>query len=104
MLIVYLLVFLRFSAPHISNFLFKMKIHKCFKRRTSLPFISFIHNKIGNHFTGTWEFQETKNGSSRFPDFRKSNGQSVFELVSSPTKISGVHYVQVSYTPIFGVH
>lgn len=49
---------------------------------------------ISGTYRGTWEFQETKNSSSRLPDFRKSNGQSVFELVSSPTKISGVHYVQ----------
>lgn len=35
------------------------------------------------------------NNSSRFPDFGKSNGVSIFELVSIPTKITGVHYIQV---------
>ncbi|GLJ15429.1 hypothetical protein SUGI_0253310 [Cryptomeria japonica] len=49
---------------------------------------------ISGTYRGTWGFQEAKNGSSRLPNFRKSSGQSVFELVSSPTKIYGVHYVQ----------
>ncbi|KAL2336263.1 hypothetical protein Fmac_010709 [Flemingia macrophylla] len=44
--------------------------------------------------TWTWKFLDTTNGSSRFPDIRKTNGNSVIELVSTPTKISGVHYVQ----------
>jgi len=45
---------------------------------------------------GTWKFLDTTNGSTRFPDIRKINGNSVIELVSVPTKITGVHYVQVS--------
>ncbi|KAL2327599.1 hypothetical protein Fmac_021026 [Flemingia macrophylla] len=58
-----------------------------------------IINKCGNEFPmgeggGTWKFLDTTNGSSRFPDIRKTNGNSVIELVSTPTKISGVHYVQ----------
>ena len=44
---------------------------------------------------GTWKFLESMNISSKFPDFRKSAGDSVIELVSTPTKITGVHYVQV---------
>jgi len=44
---------------------------------------------------GNWKFLDTTNGSSRFPYIRKTNGNSVIELVSTPTKISGVHYVQV---------
>ncbi|KAG4981261.1 hypothetical protein JHK85_035219 [Glycine max] len=43
---------------------------------------------------GTWKFLDITNGSSRFPDIRKTNGNSVIELVSTPTKMSGVHYVQ----------
>ncbi|KAG4971985.1 hypothetical protein JHK84_038065 [Glycine max] len=42
----------------------------------------------------TWKFLDITNGSSRFPDIRKTNGNSVIELASTPTKISGVHYVQ----------
>ncbi|MBA0798907.1 hypothetical protein Gohar_009457, partial [Gossypium harknessii] len=42
----------------------------------------------------SWKFLESLNSSSKFPDFRKSAGDSVIELVSTPTKITGVHYVQ----------
>ncbi|KAJ4845602.1 Transmembrane E3 ubiquitin-protein ligase fly2 [Turnera subulata] len=49
---------------------------------------------ITGTYRGTWKFLESANGSSRFPDFRKSDGDSVIELVSTPTKITGVHYVQ----------
>lgn len=45
--------------------------------------------------SGTWKFMDSANSSSRFPDFQKSEGNSVIDLVSSPTKIAGVHYVQV---------
>ncbi|KAE9457698.1 hypothetical protein C3L33_10426, partial [Rhododendron williamsianum] len=43
---------------------------------------------------GSWKFIDSANSSSRFPDFKKSNGNSIIELVSTPTKITGVHYVQ----------
>lgn len=49
---------------------------------------------ITGTYKGTWNFLDSANSSSRFPDFRKSNGNSIFELVSTPTKITGVHYVQ----------
>lgn len=49
---------------------------------------------ITGTYRGTWRFLESSNNSSRFPDFRKSNGNSILELVSTPTKITGVHYVQ----------
>ncbi|GER53220.1 RING/U-box superfamily protein [Striga asiatica] len=50
-------------------------------------------NELGN-----WKFLESKNASSKFPDFKNSNGNSVLELISTPRKITGVHYVQpVSY-------
>ncbi|XP_059450973.1 transmembrane E3 ubiquitin-protein ligase FLY2-like [Corylus avellana] len=49
---------------------------------------------ITGTYRGTWKFLDSANGSSRFPDFRKSTGNSVIELVSTPTKITGVHYVQ----------
>lgn len=45
---------------------------------------------------GNWKFIDTTNASTGFPDIRKINGNSVIELVSMPTKITGVHYVQVS--------
>lgn len=43
---------------------------------------------------GTWKF--SSNSSSKFPDVKKFSGNSVIELFSTPTKINGVHYVQVS--------
>ncbi|KAF2283243.1 hypothetical protein GH714_043595 [Hevea brasiliensis] len=49
---------------------------------------------ITGTYRGTWKSLDSTNGSSRFPDFRKSTGESVIELVSTPTKITGVHYVQ----------
>lgn len=49
---------------------------------------------ITGTYRGTWNFLDATNSSARFPDFRKSNGNSVIELVSTPTKITGVHYVQ----------
>ena len=44
---------------------------------------------------GSWKFLDSTNSSSKFPDLKKSNGDSVIELFSRPTKINGVHYVQV---------
>ncbi|CAI0385468.1 unnamed protein product [Linum tenue] len=49
---------------------------------------------ITGTYRGSWKFLDSANSSSRFPDFRKSNGDSVIELVSTQTKITGVHYVQ----------
>lgn len=49
---------------------------------------------ITGTYRGSWNFLDSANSSSRFPDFRKSNGNSVLELISNPTKITGVHYVQ----------
>ncbi|KAA8526358.1 hypothetical protein F0562_008439 [Nyssa sinensis] len=49
---------------------------------------------ITGTYRGSWRFPDPTNSSSRFPDFKKSNGNSIFELVSTPTKITGVHYVQ----------
>ncbi|XP_055823381.1 transmembrane E3 ubiquitin-protein ligase FLY2 isoform X2 [Solanum dulcamara] len=49
---------------------------------------------ITGTFRGSWRFLDSKNNSSLFPDFKKSNGNSVLELISTPTKITGVHYVQ----------
>ncbi|KAI5652505.1 hypothetical protein M9H77_29692 [Catharanthus roseus] len=49
---------------------------------------------ITGTYRGSWRFLDSANSSSRFPDFKKSNGNSVLELISSPTKITGVHYVQ----------
>lgn len=49
---------------------------------------------ITGTYRGNWKFLDSTNGSSRFPDLRKSSGNSMIELVSTPTKITGVHYVQ----------
>ncbi|XP_009606918.1 transmembrane E3 ubiquitin-protein ligase FLY1 isoform X1 [Nicotiana tomentosiformis] len=49
---------------------------------------------ITGTYRGSWRFLDSTNSSSRFPDFQKSNGNSVLELISAPTKITGVHYVQ----------
>ncbi|XVE66182.1 hypothetical protein DITRI_Ditri08aG0060000 [Diplodiscus trichospermus] len=49
---------------------------------------------ITGTYRGTWKFLESMNSSSKFSDSRKSAGDSVIELVSSPTKITGVYYVQ----------
>jgi hypothetical protein len=46
--------------------------------------------------SGSWSFASASNGSSRFVEFEKSRGDSILELLSTPTKISGVHYVQVN--------
>lgn len=53
---------------------------------------------INYHFflPGNWKFLDSLNSSSKFQDFQKSNGNSVVELVAVPTKITGVHYVQVN--------
>lgn len=50
---------------------------------------------------GSWTFAGATNGSSRFLEFVESKGDSVLELLSTPTKISGVHYVQVDRAPSF---
>lgn len=55
------------------------------------PFSSW---NISGTYRGTWKFLEFANNSSRFPDFKRSDGNSVIELMSTPTKINGVHYVQ----------
>ncbi|PIN14800.1 putative E3 ubiquitin ligase [Handroanthus impetiginosus] len=55
------------------------------------PFSSW---NITGTYRGNWKFLDSTNSSSKFPDFRKSNGNSILELVSTPTKITGVHYVQ----------
>jgi hypothetical protein len=49
--------------------------------------------------SGSWSFVGASNGSSRYLEFGKSTGDSVLELLSTPTKISGVHYVQVNKVP-----
>lgn len=54
----------------------------------------FSQWNVTGTYRGTWKFLDTTNSSSRFPDIRKINGNSVIELVSTPTKITGVHYVQ----------
>lgn len=55
------------------------------------PFSSW---NITGTYRGNWKFLDSANSSSKFADFRKSNGNSILELISTPTKITGVHYVQ----------
>ncbi|CBI21873.3 hypothetical protein VitviT2T_017672 [Vitis vinifera] len=54
----------------------------------------FSYWNITGTYKGSWRFLDSTNSSARFPDFGKSSGNSIIELVSSPTKITGVHYVQ----------
>ncbi|RAL45312.1 hypothetical protein DM860_014722 [Cuscuta australis] len=49
---------------------------------------------VSGTYRGSWRFLDSANMTTRFPDFRKSNGNSVLELISTPTKITGVHYIQ----------
>lgn len=49
---------------------------------------------ITGTYRGSWRFLHSSNTSNRFPDFKKSSGNSVLELITRPTKINGVHYVQ----------
>eukprot|EP00268_Persea_americana_P035506 TRINITY_DN35043_c0_g1_i1.p1 TRINITY_DN35043_c0_g1~~TRINITY_DN35043_c0_g1_i1.p1 ORF type:complete len:581 (+),score=72.05 TRINITY_DN35043_c0_g1_i1:449-2191(+) len=65
-----------------------------FIRRDETDIGPYSDWNITGTYKGTWSFLETKNNSSRFPYFGKSNGVSIFELVSIPTKITGVHYLQ----------
>ncbi|GFZ05646.1 RING/U-box superfamily protein [Actinidia rufa] len=63
-------------------------------RKDDNEFGPFSPWNITGTYRGLWRFIDSANSSSRFPDFRKSNGNSIVELVSTPTKITGVHYVQ----------
>ncbi|KAG4960975.1 hypothetical protein JHK87_037608 [Glycine soja] len=65
-----------------------------FTRKEESNLGPFSQWNITGTYKGTWKFLDITNGSSRFPDIRKTNGNSVIELASTPTKISGVHYVQ----------
>ncbi|XP_039130595.1 transmembrane E3 ubiquitin-protein ligase FLY1-like [Dioscorea cayenensis subsp. rotundata] len=67
---------------------------RLFLRRDENDLSPYTHWNITGTYRGRWSFVESTNGSSRFLNFGKSNGDSVLELVSSPTKINGVHYVQ----------
>ncbi|KAI3802253.1 hypothetical protein L1987_30383 [Smallanthus sonchifolius] len=49
---------------------------------------------ISGTYRGAWRFLQSSNTSSRFPDLKKLSGNSVLELITRPTKINGVHYVQ----------
>ena len=70
--------------------------------RNRICFVLFywiwLYTCVGTWDAGLWRFTDSANSSSRFPDFRKSDGNSIVELVSTPTKITGVHYVQVRYS------
>ncbi|KAL9322446.1 hypothetical protein ACSQ67_010499 [Phaseolus vulgaris] len=65
-----------------------------FTRKDESNLGPFSQWNITGTYKGNWKFLDTTNGSSRFPNIRKTNGNSVIELVTTPTKISGVHYVQ----------
>ncbi|KAE9616883.1 putative transcription factor C2H2 family [Lupinus albus] len=64
-----------------------------FSRRDKSDIGPFSQWNITGTYRGTWKFLDIKNGSSKFPDIRKANGNSIIELASTPTKITGVHYV-----------
>ncbi|XP_038901004.1 transmembrane E3 ubiquitin-protein ligase FLY2-like isoform X1 [Benincasa hispida] len=65
-----------------------------FVRKDKSDLGPFSEWNITGTYRGSWSFLDSTNNSSRFPDFRNSNGNSIIELISTPTKISGVHYVQ----------
>lgn len=65
-----------------------------FVKKEDSNMASFSSWNISGTYRGTWNFLESANISSRFPDFKRSDGNSVIELMSTPTKITGVHYVQ----------
>ncbi|XP_031500766.1 transmembrane E3 ubiquitin-protein ligase FLY1-like isoform X3 [Nymphaea colorata] len=48
---------------------------------------------ITGTYKGTWGFVQSNKSSSRFADFQRPHGFFLFELVSSLTKITGVHYI-----------
>ncbi|KAL5147865.1 Transmembrane E3 ubiquitin-protein ligase FLY2 [Glycine soja] len=65
-----------------------------FTRKDESDLGPFSQWNISGTYRGNWKFIDTTNASTGFPDIRKINGNSVIELVSMPTKITGVHYVQ----------
>ncbi|KAE9620638.1 hypothetical protein Lal_00019560 [Lupinus albus] len=65
-----------------------------FSRRDESDSGPFSEWNITGTYRGSWKFLDTTNGSSKFSDIRQTNGSSVIELASTPTKITGVHYVQ----------
>lgn len=67
---------------------------RIFLRRGGNDLSPYSRWNITGTYRGKWSFAGTSNHSSRFLDFGKSNGMSVLELASTPTKINGVHYVQ----------
>ncbi|CAL9063469.1 unnamed protein product [Musa banksii] len=69
-----------------------------FLRRDENDLISYSAWNITGTYRGRWSFLDATNGSTRFLDFGKSSGVSVVELVSSPTRIHGVHYIQGAVT------
>ncbi|XP_073005439.1 transmembrane E3 ubiquitin-protein ligase FLY1-like [Typha latifolia] len=69
-----------------------------FLKRDDNELNSYSPWNITGTYKGRWSFVDSSNGSSRFLDFAKPNGVSVLELMSTPTKISGIHYIQGSIT------
>ncbi|CAO2814445.1 unnamed protein product [Amaranthus hypochondriacus] len=65
-----------------------------FVKKEDSNMASFSSWNISGTYRGTWKFSESANISTRFPDFKRSDGNSIIELMSTPTKITGVHYVQ----------
>ncbi|KAK1358910.1 hypothetical protein POM88_043384 [Heracleum sosnowskyi] len=49
---------------------------------------------ITGTYEGSWGLLEYKNGNSRSPKLRKSSGDFVLELISTPTESKGVHNVK----------
>ncbi|XP_068656687.1 transmembrane E3 ubiquitin-protein ligase FLY1-like isoform X2 [Aristolochia californica] len=67
---------------------------RLFIRRDDNDLGTYSAWNITGTYRGMWNFFEGTNSSSKFLEFGRSNGESVLELVSNPTKITGVHYVQ----------
>ncbi|XP_078433627.1 transmembrane E3 ubiquitin-protein ligase FLY2-like isoform X2 [Wolffia australiana] len=65
-------------------------------RRSDDNFGPYSARNITGTYKGEWKLFDSDSGSSRYFRFGKTRGISIFELVSTPGKIRGVHYVQGS--------
>jgi hypothetical protein len=55
--------------------------------------LTHIFSGFLGFFAGTWGLRNG-NLSGRFPAFKKTAGNIIFELISSATDLHGIHYVQ----------
>ncbi|KAJ7565512.1 hypothetical protein O6H91_02G063600 [Diphasiastrum complanatum] len=66
-----------------------------FSDRSGLAIGPYSMLNISGTYKGTWIMHNpVSNSSTKLPDFHMTYGNILFELLSSPTEIHGVHYVQ----------